>query len=175
MKVFSALLSGLLVIFISANLSAECVPYTNARQHLGETKCVTGKVLRIQTGSRGVHYLDFCENYRSCPFSVVIFASDLKQIGDIRELQGKVAEIHGKIKGYDGRAEIILKDISQLGGESARIPRLPKDYDVENHGRYSAGMLVRPSQPKTSNPKRQTAKLPISIPSDTSMAEGAEN
>jgi len=99
----------------------------------------------------------------------------LRQVGDIRLLEGKEAEIHGNIKGYDGRAEIILKDISQLGGESARIPKLPKNYDVENHGRYSAGMLVRPSQPKTSHPKRQTANLPVTVPNDEGPAGSSDN
>lgn len=165
----------LLTIFVAGTASAECIPFSEARRHIGERTCITGKVLRIQTGRRGVHYLDFCEDYRTCPFSVVIFASDLRQVGDIRLLEGKVAEIHGSIKGYDGRAEIILKDISQLGGESARIPKLPKNYDVENQGRYSAGMLVRPSQPKTSHPKRQTASLPITVPNDEGPAGSSDN
>lgn len=164
-----------LTIYVPGNLAAKCIPYSEAHKHIGERTCIAGKVLRIKTGSRGVHYLDFCEDYRSCPFTVVIFASDLKQVGDIRQLQGNMAEIHGNIKNYDGRAEIILKDISQLSGESARIPKLPKNFDVENQGHYSAGMLVRPSQPKTPYPKRQTAQVPITVPNDEVPTESSEN
>jgi len=65
--------------------------------------------------------------------------SDLKSVGDVRQLQGRIVEIHGQVKEYDGRAEIILEEYRQLSGSTARIPPLPKNYDVENKGRYSAG------------------------------------
>ena len=49
-------------------------PFHDAGQHVGETKCVTGKVLRIKVGAKGVHFLDFCEDQMACPFTVVVFA-----------------------------------------------------------------------------------------------------
>ncbi len=74
----------------------------------------------------GTHFLNFCEDYRVCPFQVVIFRGDLKHIADVRQLQGKIIEIHGEIKNYDGRPEIVLKQASQLKGDAAHIPPLPK-------------------------------------------------
>jgi hypothetical protein len=41
---------------------------------------VTGKVLRVKQGNRGVHFFDFCEDYRLCLFTVVVFPGDLKRI-----------------------------------------------------------------------------------------------
>jgi hypothetical protein len=41
-----------------------------------------------------------------CPFTVVVFAHDLKRIGDVSQLQNKVIEVHGPVKEYDGRPEI---------------------------------------------------------------------
>ena len=79
---------------------------------------VTGKVLRVKQGNRGVHFFDFCEDYRMCPFTVVVFPSNLKHVGDVRQLEGKDIQIHGPIKEYDGRAEIILERTSQLDGEA---------------------------------------------------------
>jgi hypothetical protein len=70
---------------------------------------------------------------------VVVFAHVLKRIGDVSQLQNKVIEVHGPVKEYDGRAEIVLQQMRQLGGEGLGIPRLPKNYDVENKGHYSAG------------------------------------
>jgi len=32
-----------------------------AKQHVGETKCVTGKVLNVKVGAKGVHFVEFCE------------------------------------------------------------------------------------------------------------------
>ena len=124
---------------MAALASADCIPYTDAHKYIGETRCVTGKVLRVKQGNRGVHFFDFCEDYRTCSFTVVVFPSDLKRIGDIRQLQGREIEIHGPVKEYDGRAEIVLSQARQLGRDAAKIPPLPKDYDVEKKGRFSAG------------------------------------
>jgi hypothetical protein len=77
----------------------------------------------------------------ACPFTVVVFSHDLKDVGDVRRLAGHTIEIHGPVKLYQGRAEIILSRISQVSGGAALLPPLPKDYDVENRGRYSAGQL----------------------------------
>jgi len=39
---------------------------------------------------------------------VVVFAADLKKMGDVRQLEGRQVDIKGTIQDYDGRAEIIL-------------------------------------------------------------------
>jgi hypothetical protein len=123
-------------------------PFVKPASTLGEIKCVTGKVLRVKVGSRGVHFVDFCEDQMSCPFTVVVFPSDLKDIGDVRRLTGRVIEISGPVKLYDGRAEIILNHIGQLSGGSTLIPPLPKTYDVEKQGHYSAGRMRPTKKPK---------------------------
>jgi hypothetical protein len=125
--------------------ASDCIPIHEARQHVGETKCVSGKVLKIKVGAKGVHFLDFCEDQMACPFTVVVFPSGLKDVGDVRRLAGHIIEIHGAVKLYDGRPEIILNRIGQISGGAAMIPPLPKNYDVENRGHYSAGQL-RPAK-----------------------------
>ena len=119
-------------------LASDCIPVQSAHEHVGQNQCVTGKVLRVKAAS-GVHFLDFCEDQMACPFTVVIFSHDLKDVGDVRRLAGRTIEIHGAIKRYDGRPEIILTNISQITGGAAMIPPLPKNYDVENRGHYSPG------------------------------------
>ena len=57
-------------------------------------------------------------------------------------------EIHGQVKEYDGRAEIILEEYRQLSGAGARIPPLPKNYDVEKKGPLQRGD-VQPPQVET--------------------------
>lgn len=145
---------------------AGCLSVVEAGKHLGETQCVAGKIVRVERNSGGVTYLDFCEDYRLCPFNAVIFSSDLKSIGDVRQLRGKTVEIRGELRSYDGRAEIVVERSSQLGGHDVAIPPLPKNFDVENHGHFSAGSFSLPRPGYTSTKKRQTAKLPIEIPED---------
>src|ERR1700747_3154249 len=88
-------------ILLTQSSSASCIPFDQARNHLGETQCVTGKVIRVKEGNRGVRFLDFCEDYHLCTFTVVVFPYDLKKIGDVRELAGKMIEIRGEVKEYD--------------------------------------------------------------------------
>jgi len=138
--------------------ASDCLPIREASQHVGETKCVTGKVLRVKVGARGVHFVDFCEDQMACPFTVVVFPHDLKDVGDVRRLAGQMIEIRGPVKLYNGRAEIILNRVGQLTGGSTLIPPLPKNYDVEKQGHYSAGRIRPPKKPaKTYGTPNSTA------------------
>ena len=84
---------------------------------------MSGTVVRVKVGIKGVHFLDFCEDQVTCPFTVVVFSHDLKDVGDVRHLAGRNIEIRGALKLYDGHPEIILSRISQitrrLGHDSA--------------------------------------------------------
>ena len=139
-----SLLAAAVCLLPLASAASDCIPIYEARQHIGENRCVAGKVARVKAG-RGIHYLDFCEEDMACPFTVVVFSRDLKDVGDIRGFAGRMIEIHGAVKLYDGRPEMILSRISQITGGAAMIPPLPKDYDVENRGHYSPGR-VRPAK-----------------------------
>jgi len=145
--------------------SAACISFDQAKKHIGETQCVTGKVLRVEIGSRGVHYLDFCEDYRECSFSVVVFSYDMKNVGEAGQLEGRTIEIRGEVKEYDGRAEIVLQKSAQLEGGGVRLSPLPKAFDVEERGHFSAGQSHAAKRSTTSK-KKQSATLPIDVPED---------
>jgi len=160
-------LARILVIFLlpAAALAVACIPFDQAQNHIGETQCVTGKVVRVETGSRGVTYLDFCDNYRLCSFSVIVFSHDLKNIGDVRQLTGKLVEIRGEVKEYEDRAEIVLESSKQLVGDGMRLPPMPKNFDVEQRGHFSAGQF-RARRSRTSHRKKGRPTLPADIPED---------
>jgi hypothetical protein len=149
---------ALLILLFAAPTAraADCIPIHQAGQHIGETKCVTGKVIRVKVGAKAVHFLDFCEDAMACPFTVVVFSNDLKDVGDVRRLAGRTIEIRGAVKAYDGRPEIILSRISQIEGGATMIPPLPKSYDVENHGHFSAGRLRPTKKPTKTKAKPST-------------------
>ena len=149
-------------------VASDCIPIHEAGQHVGTTACLTGKVLKIRIGNKGVHFLDFCEDQIACPFSVVVFPSGLKDVGDVRRLAGRTIEIHGLVKLYDGRPEIILSRIGQITGGAAMIPPLPKNYDVEMRGHYSAGHLRPTKKPA------KTKKAPNSTATYGNDVESAE-
>ncbi|HTV56131.1 MAG TPA: hypothetical protein VMI06_14605 [Terriglobia bacterium] len=91
-----------------------CVDFHEASSHAGENGCVSGFVLRAFTSKAGNTFLDFCTDYKRCPFSSVIFASDRNKFGNLEALAGRQVEIHGLISTYNGRAEIIIRNPRQI-------------------------------------------------------------
>jgi len=91
-----------------------CVDIRNAGPLVGKSGCVAGLVLRVYSARTGNTFLDFCQDYRTCPFTSVIFASDKSKFGDLGSLQGKRVEIRGDVTTYQGRTEIIIRDPQQV-------------------------------------------------------------
>lgn len=91
-----------------------CVDFRQAASHAGERGCVSGYVLRAYTSKSGNTFLDFCPDYRNCPFSTVIFASDHQKFGNLETLEGRGVEIRGFITTYQGHAEMIVHDPDQI-------------------------------------------------------------
>ncbi|MGH9358633.1 MAG: hypothetical protein ACRD1O_05610 [Terriglobia bacterium] len=98
----------------SGGASIPCIDFRQAKSHAGETGCVSGYVLRAYTSRSGNTFLDFCADYRNCPFSSVIFASDRKNFGNLETLAGREVQIRGLITAYQGRAEIVVRNPWQL-------------------------------------------------------------
>ncbi len=150
------------ILALGMSASAACLPMEEAARHVGETACVHGKILSVSASPSGTHVLRFCEEGQECGFSAVVFARDLRQVGDVRILEGKELDIHGQIRLYQGRAEIIVRDSRQLKGEAARLPPIPKNYDVANRGKFSPGQ--RPTHkdktPKAKYPRRGAETIP---------------
>ncbi|HVM93498.1 MAG TPA: hypothetical protein VMT67_11835 [Terriglobales bacterium] len=139
--------------------AGNCLSITEAGKHIRKQACVKGIVVRVEE-NHGVTFLDFCADYRTCPFTVVVFPSDMRQLGDVRQLQGREVRIHGKIEEYDDRAEIVLRHPQQLGDEGKVLTAIPKDYDVERRGHYSAGSF---RAAKTKKPSRKAQGPPVPI------------
>lgn len=98
--------------------SGPCVDFRQAASHAGENACVTGYVLRAYTSRSGNTFLDFCQDYRSCPFTSVIFASDHAKFGNLETLAGRRVELRGLITIYRNQAEIIVHDPWQIRASS---------------------------------------------------------
>ena len=94
--------------------SSPCADIRNSGLLVGKRSCVSGVVVRTFTSRNGNTFLDFCQDYRSCPFTSVIFASDKDKFGSLESLQGRRVEIRGDVVSYLDHAEIILRDPHQL-------------------------------------------------------------
>jgi DNA/RNA endonuclease YhcR with UshA esterase domain len=90
------------------------VDIRNAGPLVGKGACVSGLVVRVYSARTGNTFLDFCQDYRTCPFTSVVFAADKNKFGDLELLQGRRVEIRGDVTNYQGRAEIIIHDPQQV-------------------------------------------------------------
>ncbi len=169
MRFDSALTFSLLLFPLASH--AGCIPFAEAGRHIGEVRCISGKLLRVEQEQQGLTRLNFCETVQGCQFVVVVPEQDLKKVGDLQQLQGKTLEIHGLLKDNDGRAEIVLQKPGQLETQDdyEEAPSFLRAYDVEQKGHYSAGTAHAPKSKRVTT-KKQTATLPIDIPQDPSAS-----
>ena len=98
----------------AAGANASCIDFHDAGSRTGQTGCVLGQVLKVFASRSGNTFLDFCPDYRKCPFTSVIFSSDRGKFGDLSALAGRQLEIRGPITTYNGRAEIIVREPQQI-------------------------------------------------------------
>jgi len=151
------------LLLTSILATAKCVTFEDAAKRLGEKACVTGKVLKVTQSDHGSYFLNFCEDLHQCPFRVMVFARDRGRVGNVRELEGKTLEIYGRIQKWHGRAEMVLRRASQLNGELAAAPSLPKGFDVEARAKRRAIQSGTNSQSSTASQTTTTtssAKTP---------------
>ncbi len=98
----------------AALISIGTIDYTDALARVGSLASVRGTLVKTYTSKTSTVFLNFCENYKTCPFSGVIFADDVKKFGDLSRYVGQTITLTGKISSYQGKAEIILSSPSQL-------------------------------------------------------------
>ncbi|MGD0077735.1 MAG: thermonuclease family protein, partial [Sedimentisphaerales bacterium] len=107
--------------------------YNEASEHVGEYACVAGKVDHVYTSQKGTVFINFCPDYKTCPFGAVIFDPDAYKFSNPKQYEGKTVEITGLIRAYQGRPEIIIKDTGQINissPKSSSIKENPALYRV---------------------------------------------
>ncbi len=91
----------------------DVVDYTEAKDFVGEEVTVRGKVARVAKPKETI-FINFNKDWQNDPFTVVIFKDDVNKFPDIYDIEGKMIYVSGKVQEFRGKAEIILKDPSQL-------------------------------------------------------------
>lgn len=104
---------------VASSAPAGVFDMSEASEHIGQNATVRATLLNTHSAASGTVFLDFCRQYRSCPFSAVIFADDAKQFGDLSKFVGKEITLSGKITSYRARPEIILRTPDQIAQSRA--------------------------------------------------------
>src|SRR5579872_5091490 len=64
--------------------------YTEAPKHIGEYAKVSGTVINGYTSKKGTTFFDYCADYSNCPFSAVIFASDIGKFSNLSQYKTSI-------------------------------------------------------------------------------------
>jgi DNA/RNA endonuclease YhcR with UshA esterase domain len=81
------------------------INYTEASEHIGDHTFTT---------SKGTIFINFCSDYKTCPFGVAIFSSEAHKYSNPKQYENKTVEITGLLRSYQGRPEIIVNDPGQI-------------------------------------------------------------
>lgn len=101
-----------LALLATPALAATYTP-TQAAQHVGETATVAG-VASVYHAHGGEIFIDMGGAGRGAPFSGFIAQDKAARFPDAAAWNGKTLRITGKIALYQGKAEIVLTDPSQV-------------------------------------------------------------
>jgi DNA/RNA endonuclease YhcR with UshA esterase domain len=122
MRIFAlSIVLTMVAVSASAQKAAEkpsCVSIEKAKDFIGQDVCVVGQVHRIGFSDSGTAFITFCEDYKNCPFTAVVFARDMDKAGNLQMFEGRELEVTGRVKDFHGTAEIVVKKRSQFSGEA---------------------------------------------------------
>lgn len=119
-----------------------CVGFAQAYEFMGKKACVEGTVMHVGFSQAGTAFINFCDDRNKCPFTAVVFASDMQDVGDVKKLEGQRIQITGKVKDYKGTPEIVLRSRKQIGG-NVYIPALPPEFSADRARATNLGQYKR--------------------------------
>ncbi len=88
-------------------------PAAEAKKKIGQLAVMTGKVADVHKSEKVIQ-INIGPKYPKQDFTAVIFASDFATFPDVDKLKGQTVEISGKVEGYKGKPQIVLKSKGQL-------------------------------------------------------------
>ena len=84
-----------------------------AKDHVGETAVVTGKVAEVNIAARLIR-LNLDKAFPAQTFTAVIFSDKTNLFPEIAKIKGKNVEVKGTIAAYRDRPQIVLTATNQL-------------------------------------------------------------
>jgi hypothetical protein len=117
MRVVAGCLAAL-ILGLSASAQQATLTTSEAKQHIGQTATVCGKVMspRYASSSRGQPtFLNLDKSYPNQEFTVLIWGNDRAKFGTPEaDYRDKSICVTGRIQSYRGEAEIVASDPKQI-------------------------------------------------------------
>ena len=103
---------GLLLLFVSHSFAQDVIASKDAKDNIGKTAHVKGKVVSIFESKNGNTYINFDDKSPNQTFTVVLFKDTKLDLSKITE--GSTLTVSGEIKEYKGKPEIVLLTADQI-------------------------------------------------------------
>ena len=114
------------------------VHFSEAPNSIGEDLWVRGDIDHVFLSDNGNYFLNFCSDFRECPFSAVIFSEYAEGVGDTSSWSGREVHVYGSVGTYEGRAQIVIEDLDRIVFKEDSL-----DVYIEEDGASCSGRLVR--------------------------------
>ena len=102
------------LMLCTASFAAD-IPAAAAKDHMGETGTVCGKVAGTRHLENSITFLNFEKPYPESPFTAIIRAEDRAKFSKPEETyKDKEVCVTGKIEEYNKRPQIVLTEPSQI-------------------------------------------------------------
>jgi len=108
--VFSLVL--LLAFFLTNSYAQEQIASKDAKDYIGKTVQVKGKVASIFVSKKGNTFINFDDKSPNQTFTVVLMSETNVDISNIKE--GSILTVSGEIKEYKEKPEIVLEKSEQI-------------------------------------------------------------
>ncbi len=90
------------------------IHFSEAPESVGEELWVFGVIDHVFVSTNNNYFLNFCSDFRECPFSAPVFSRDVYKFKDMELWAGREVHIYGTISLYEGRPQIIVNDSKQV-------------------------------------------------------------
>lgn len=125
------------------------VPFSQASRCLGETRQVIGRIDHVSISKTGMLFVNFCVNWRACPFTAVVFKEKVPAFDGIGRYVGAEVAISGKVISFQGHTQIVLESLDQI---VVRAPPNRRGAGVERDPAPSLPTRVSPSPEQVTKP-----------------------
>jgi hypothetical protein len=97
----------------------------NVAELIGQEVVFTGLVENVHQIASGTTFMDFGGRHPNAAFTCVAMASNVNQVGDLFQYNGKTIQVRGIVGEFNGKPQIVLDSANQ-------ITLLPENTTEEN-------------------------------------------
>ncbi len=105
------------------------IHFSKAPERVGEELWVYGEVDHVFEHPDGHRFVNFCPDFRDCPFYSPIFDDNVPQFADIAGWSGEEIHIYGEITTYQGRPQIVVESSKQVELDEVELKGTENEVD----------------------------------------------